>query len=71
MKWKIFHTCSTPVLNTPIPQAEFESVVTKIRQLMESTRGGASSEIPPLSFSEKQSASPTSSTPNHIEELCT
>lgn len=56
-----------------IDEAEFECVVMKIRQVMENTRGGASQEIPPLSFSEKRTASPssTSSTPTNIEELNT
>lgn len=39
---------------------------------MESTRdGAASSDIPPLSFSEKRSSSTSLSTPTNIEELCT
>jgi len=43
-----------------IDETEFECVVTKIRKLMENTRGV-----------EKRASSPASSTPTNIEELCT
>lgn len=51
-----------------IDEAEFEVVSAKIRKLMDNMR---KPDLPALSFSEQKSATPTTSTPTNIEELCT